>query len=450
MLPMLTTRNAKYLFYISERLRGENITSKLRELKNNESLKVEDIEKIARNKLRRLFQYAHNYSAFYRDRFNELGINELKSSEDLNSLTPITKNDLRLYNEIITSKRPIGKNWMAKTSGSTGMPLHFPKDATTRAYHYGAMYRGHSWYGLQIGDREARLWGVPVNPTERAKIRTIDYFLNRFREKEYSLTEEILDDFYQKIKRYRPKYIMGYGRMISEFADYLRCNNSTLEHLGLNMVKYTSENINDSDVARLQEVFCCPIVSEYGAAECGIISFQCPRGSHHIMSDCVHIEFIDSEIQGSDLSEILVTDLNNMSFPIIRYKLGDLGVPSNESCDCGLPFPILKKIEGRTSGIFSIGGKSKFHSIIFYYIMKSLPSSENLAQFRVVQRARNIFRYQLVSKNKDRKIEQYIIEKTLQQLGMEVKVEFEYFDNLPRESSGKLRDFIPLGKDEMQ
>ena len=34
----------------------------------------------------------------------------------------------------------------------------------------------------------------------------------------------------------------------------------------------------------------CPVVSEYGSAETGIISYQCPRGSHHVSDDTIHLE----------------------------------------------------------------------------------------------------------------------------------------------------------------
>ncbi len=40
-------------------------------------------------------------------------------------------------------------------------------------------------------------------------------------------------------------------------------------------------------------------------------------GKKHIMSDCVFLEYIDTNI-GPDIKQVLVTDLNNHSFPIIR------------------------------------------------------------------------------------------------------------------------------------
>ena len=442
---MINNEIAVKVFKAAESLKGDKIFDKLGELKKNQTMVESQVHDLSLEKLKNIVSYAVKYSPFYRQQFIDSDIPEINSFDDIKKIKFLTKEDLRKHIKLITSDKPVSKTSKAKTSGSTGIPLIFPKDSISLSYHYAAMYRGHSWYGLGIGDREARLWGVPVNKMDRAKVAVKDYLLNRFREKEYNLTEEVLDDFYCKLNKYQPQYVMGYGKMLTEFGYYLKETGRKLENLNLKMVKYTSENMDMEGRGVVEETFCCPVVSEYGAAETGIISFQCPVGSHHIMSDCVHVEYLDIDGANNDYKEIVVTDLNNYSFPIIRYRIGDLVVPTNKKCSCGLPFPLIEKVQGRVSETFSIDGKKKYHSIIFYYIMKGLSDrNKGLIQFRVIQKARKIFCYQLIGNNTGSEIKKYLESKTKQELGDDISVEIEYVEVLPREKSGKLRDFIPF------
>ena len=172
----------------------------------------EQINDISIIKLRRLLKYALFYSPFYRNRLKGINLSNVRDFDDLKSIEPVSKEELRNNIKLIEATRPISKTRIATTSGSTGIPLFFPKDSISRAYHYAAMYRGHSWYDVNIGDREARLWSVPLDIKKRLKGKLLDYFLNRFRQEEYNLTEELLNAFYCKIKRYRPKYINGRHR----------------------------------------------------------------------------------------------------------------------------------------------------------------------------------------------------------------------------------------------
>jgi hypothetical protein len=86
----------------------------------------------------------------------------------------------------------------------------------------------------------------------------------------------------------------------------------------------------------------------------------------------------------------------------------------------------------------------RLHSIIFYYIMKGLTDKGGgIKSFKVYQKARDQLNVVLV---KDRKFAQKSLEflrKEFQRhFGPEMNVEFEFSDAIPREQSGKLRDFV--------
>jgi phenylacetate-CoA ligase len=309
-----------------------------------------------------------------------------------------------------------------------------------------AMYRGHLWHGLDIGAKEAMLWGVPVNFGQRQKTRVRDFLLNRFRESEYNLKAHVLKDFYNKMVRKKPAYLMGYSSMVYEFARFLREEGLDGRRLGLKLVKCTSETIQEVYRETINEVFGCNIVSEYGAAETGLIAFECDRGNHHLLLDCTFVHFVEQDMlaNGVPTKKILVTDLHNYAVPVINYEVGDSVVTSQHTCPCGRPFPLLEQIIGRLGDVVLTPDGQRLHSIIFYYIMKGLTDKGGgIKSFKVHQKDKDRLKVLLVKdKGFTQKSLEFLSREFQRHFGPEMHVDFEFCDAIPREQSGKLRDFV--------
>lgn len=401
-------------------------------------------------KLGRLLWHCYKNVPFYRSWFKKNGLSPSDIKLDkMDNLPIITKKFLQKNLEWFEAEKDMGKREQAKTSGSTGIPLHFPKSLTSTAFQLAAMYRGHRWHGVELGDREARLWGIPVDLRGRLKMRLTDLLLNRFRESEYNLNEDVLVDFYNRCLKKKPVYITGYTSMVVQFARFIEKSCLDGSRFKLKMVKCTSETIHEADYSLIERVFGCPLVSEYGAAETGLIAFQCEKGCHHIMSDCCIVEFLKPKYSLGDesLREIVVTNLDNTALPIIRYKLGDLVVPSERHCDCGrLGLVLLDKIIGRESDIIISRSGKRWHSIIIYYIMKSFEAKYGgVKHFKVVQEDLSTLKFFIVpDKNFKEDSIKYIKDKCSEYFGPEMDIKFECVKFISREKSGKLKDFVSL------
>jgi len=439
---------AKKIYLSAEYVRGEPLKKTLDELEKSQWLSLPKLEENLITKIKILVNHAYKNVPYYRDLFNIEGIDpySIKDLSDLKKIPILTKELFRKNALKLLAENHPKRIDVAKTSGSTGLSLSFYKDRLTTAYHRAPIFRGHRWHGLDVGSKEAKLWGVPVNLGERLFIRISDFFMNRFREKEYNLTEEILYDFYLKLLRKKPDYLMGYSSMIYQFALFLKENNLRINNCRLKIVKCTSETIKEEYRDIVEQIFRCPLVSEYGSAETGIIAFECPKRNHHLMMDCNYVEFLPlgDHILNQEFKEIVVTDLYNFSMPIIRYKIGDLVVPSNRKCSCGRELPLVEKIEGRSSNLVKGANGKIFHSIIFYYIFKGLSGrGGGVKQFKIIQERENKLIYQLVKDyNYSENTIKYIREKTQQYLGNNMEIEFQFLEIIPRERSGKLRDFV--------
>ena len=106
----------------------------------------------------------------------------------------------------------------------------------------------------------------------------------------------------------------------------------------------------------IEKSFKTPVFNRYGCREVGHIASECPahKGMHYD-ADRLIIEIVDDEgntCPPNTVGNIVITDLNNYVFPLIRYKIGDMGSLSDDTnCECGCTFPKIRKIEGRSFDI---------------------------------------------------------------------------------------------------
>jgi len=432
----VNTATASFIFRTIEALRGESVFAFLREIEATQVLGYDQIVAIQSKKLKRLLDGTRRDNAFYRDRL----------PEHWQSIPILQKDELREHARSMVSNGFAGKVQLCKTSGSTGAPLKFFRDTTVFGYTLAALYRGHRWYGLDIGAKEAMLWGIPSEPIARAKMHLRDFVLNRFRERTYDLSARVLEEFYQDCTRRRPAYVFGYTSMIYEFALFVQARELDGRALRFRAAICTAESITDQQRRVIEEQLGCPVVSEYGAAETGIISYQCPKGSHHVSDDTVLLELLDNDgqpVSDGEIGRVVVTVLHSFCAPIIRYELGDFAIRRRGSCSCGVNLSMLERIVGRTSGIIVTPSGKCYHSIALYYIMKDFASKYgNVRQFKTVQTSEDHLEFYLVfDEGVNPDSEAYLMRLVKQKFGDDMRVTFTKTDQIPRSASGKLTDF---------
>jgi len=233
-----------------------------------------------------------------------------------------------------------------------------------------------------------------------------------------------IKSFIEKLKK--ADYITGYASMIYEVAKII--NKSKLNKpKHIKMIAGTSEKIFDSYQNEVKNAFGVKIINEYGATESGIIAFECPYGKMHLNMEGVIVEELNNEI--------VVTNLQMKSFPIVRYKLGDYIKlsPNNEKCKCGINHSILDDVMGRVGNVV-YGINNTYPSLIFYYIFKNLVKNNKLfLTYQVIQHKRGALEFL---------IEQKLNKTQLSILKKEIK---KYFKN---DINFKITDYYNLEIDK--
>jgi len=424
-----------FIYFPIQAIRGEKVKPYLNELEVLEKCTKENFLRYQQEKLKQLINYVYNYIPYYKKKFQKLKISlsDIKNFKDLAQISPLVKDNIR--NNLKYLINPTLKHSWRSTSGTTGSPLIFPKDRLATAYMDAMMYQAYSWHGIDIGDKQARFWGSAVKPKDKIMQWIKDFLLNRKRLSAFNMSDKECLKFYHKLLKFKPKYFYGYVNAIYQFALALERKKINATELKVQVIICTGEVLFDYQRKKIQKVFGCKVVNEYGTTENGIIGFECKYGNMHIMPT-VYVEIINLDKNG--FGEILITELNSRSIPFIRYKTGDKGRLLNVECPCGRPYPLIEIHEGRIDDYIRCPDGKLVYDAILAYTLK-----DYVWQFKAYQEKIDCLKVEVIPKNNFSSELQYKLKTKLQKyLGSDMNIDFIQVSYISSEPSGKLKYFV--------
>lgn len=136
--------------------------------------------------------------------------------------------------------------------------------------------------------------------------------------------------------------------------------------------------------------------------------------------------------------ELVITDLHNYGMPFIRYKIGDIGVPSEiETCPCGRGLPLIKDVEGRLLDMIVTRDGRMVPGEFFPHLAKEFSEIE---RFQVIQDDLESLVIKIVE---NREFKGESLERFKREIagvvGDEVRCEIEVVDQIPVTATGKSR-----------
>lgn len=346
-------------------------------------LSREELKEIQLVKLKKLLYIASNNVPFYKNMFNKCGlsVNPIKEIEEIKKIPPLTKNMLRnnTQNDFLSSKKNQKKQFMRRTSGTSGTPVTIFVNNDIISQSLAARHRFESSIGIEIGEKQARFWGRSLENPYKEHFR--DLILNRYRFPFATMDDEKNIQFIKKLNKVKPSYFYGYTSMIDRFASFVQEKGIVFD-FKLKAVITTAENLLPSQKRRITNSLNTKVYNEYGCSEIDIIATECEMGSLHINMENVLVE------TDMETNEALITDLNNTYMPLIRYKIGDFLKVEKSNCPCGRNSDIIKSIEGRTSEVqfIQLPGYKKVHSVYIAHIIDEIiKKGFPILQFQIIQ-----------------------------------------------------------------
>jgi len=328
----------------------------------------------------------------------------------------------------------IRHSWRS-TSGSTGSPFLFPKDRDATAHMDALMYHAYSWHGIKVGDRQARLWGTPLDFTARVAKKAKDFLLNRKRLSAFEMDDVASKAFFYKLIIFKPKYFYAYANALYQFALSLERQAIDGKQLKIPVAICTGEVLFPFQREKIEKFFGCKVVNEYGSTENGIIGFECERNNLHIVPT-IELEILNPDENG--FGNVVITELNSKAIPFIRYDIGDVARFVDLKCDCGRPYRIIELKEGRVDDYIKCPDGRLVYDAILAYSLKN-----DVEKFKAIQEDIDLINISIVPKSGfDRSSEMRIIGQLREYLGKEMKIVFSTVNDILPEKSGKLRYFV--------
>ncbi|MEM2138613.1 MAG: hypothetical protein QXM96_00485 [Candidatus Woesearchaeota archaeon] len=399
-----------------------------KEYVSNLSKTKEEIKELQLNKLKKLVKHAYETVPYYKELFDRNKINpEINSFEDFKKIPELEKKTvLEDYKKLLSNKKY--KLIKQFSGGSTGNKVTIYKNKEYYERCAAVWLRDLYSVGITPGMKSAWVWGNTSQdlPFKKRFFEWLSFKINRrimfntFRYTDDDIEKWITKEF----NKFKPDYMYGYAGIIYDIAKCIKNRNLKIHQL--KKIVTTSERLEHREF--IEEVFNCKIHDQYGCSEVNSVAIENENGIMHVSDDFVVLEINKN-------NEILLTPLESYGMPLLRYKVGDVGIIEKTDKKDKSPFGHFSLVVGRIYEILlDKNGKKVSGGLI-----KQRVEDEDLEinEFQVVQKS-----FEEVDLNvvKDKFTTEKAAERTAEILKEELgckKVNINYMDKYPAEPNGK-------------
>ena len=276
---------------------------------------------------------------------------------------------------------PVHGAFAHATGGSTGEPTRFYMTRESYEWRTAASDFGYALAGAEEGVRSFYVWGTPIHkPSLFQRLKTGLH--HRLQRRTYFDSFRFDDEQKRRcclaIDRVKPYALAGYTGNLVELARFVRDNPRALQWKAATAVT-AAEGLHHGQRELLEEQLADEVYQSYGSREFMLIGMECSEHSgYHIIGTHLLVEVVDDRgrpLPPGETGRILVSDLRNAANPFIRYEIGDLGAmaPSDERCPCGLPFPLLARVDGRSQEVIVMKNGQRMTALFMPHLMKEFP-----------------------------------------------------------------------------
>ena len=423
-------------FWVKDFLNGSPIRTPYKEIKFIQEHSYEEGLPIREKALHKLLTHAKQNSVFYKN----IKGNDLSSFPIMNKASL-----LEHYHEICVEKSKIpgqvGDIHIQTTSGSTGTPFKIPQDTLKRQRRIAELKYFGAIAGFKTHDKliHLRTWNKWQQKTAK-QIKTeniIPFDIAR-------MGDEDLKRLCDLIMSSKAVCLRGYASSLGKLAEYAKGKNYQFPHLKLAIAG--AESLQDDVRALFKEVMHAEIQSQYANEECGILAQERvptqekdnPMYWNHSGYFFEVLKFnSDEPAEYGELGRIVITDLYNYAFPVIRYDNGDTAVllPPNEY---SLGYPVLGKLYGRRFDLTYSTTGAAIWPLTYGRILKHY---ENIAQWQFVQNGEKEYELNLILRNHEDNLNE-IVNQLKEPLGQDAIISINEVHDIPVLASGKRKPVV--------
>lgn len=417
---------------ISEFIFGIPLTKELKKLDDFTRLSETEIAALQQQKLSLLLKHAVGRSEYYK-KLN-INIDNNNPIESLKKFPILTKPVLKKNTESILTepKKNLLKNG---SSGSTGEQTIIYWNKKEQTINRATQLLWWKWANYELGDK---LIQTGINPKRLGLKKYKDFFFRTKYVQAFSHNEVDVKNVLKGLKDDKDYVLAGYASSLYVMAKIAQENNIK--------VKFKSaiswgDKLFDYYKKTILDTFGCKTYETYGSGEGFMIGAQKDLDCMYLMATNVFVEIVDengNEVEDGEIGNVIVTNLNGYAMPLIRYKIGDLGIKmarNNYPAHRELQLPVIQKIIGRDTDIVKTpsGNFLVVHS--FTGIFEHIPE---IKQFCVIQKELSGIEIQYITdKGFNNDILENIKVQILKSLNEPFEIKFEEVKEIRPTKSGK-------------
>ncbi len=302
----------------------------------------------------------------------------IDSWEDLRSIPVLTRSILQERSQEFIRRSGPPQSIM-KTAGSTGQPLRIGMNQAERDLMRIVKMAEWQSFGYTRSSRLYLIWGHGhlLGTGWRGRLNHVrrklsDAYLGYQRVDAYRLDRATCEAYAEALLRFRPLGLISYGAALDLFARYTESFRERFRALGLRFVLSTAEAPPREDtVPRLEDLFGCPVVQEYGGAEFGQVAFKRGHASFEVYGD---LNYVEGEAPGGDeagAEPLLVTTLHSRYLPLVRYRVGDAVRGGTRFANGHLHQ--FAEVAGRVNDVIELAAGEFIHSVAVFHCVHQEP-----------------------------------------------------------------------------
>jgi phenylacetate-CoA ligase len=363
------------------------------QLRRTQWTSPQEIRELQESRLRVLIKHAHRHVPYYREMLDRLGIDpeEIRGLEDLRRLPPLSREAVRrnLHFDLMSDSHDKRRMLSASTTGATGEPLTLYADKSRLEMRWATELRNQEWTGYRFGDRQARPWSLRLARPRLPFLRDrLDDLLTRRRVfSAVAMSTEDLRRVSRLLRQWRPQVVQADAAALYLLASLGEPDSSE----GIARAAVSSgQSLSSETRAAIETGLRTKVFDRYGSRGFGIFAQECEEHlGYHVNAESYIVEIAradGSPARPGEMGEVLITDLNDLSMPLIRFAVGDRGVAAERRCPCGRGLPLLESVQGRPAVVVT-GANGRFVPGTFFDDLLS-EYGHLFKQFRVVQDGR--------------------------------------------------------------
>ena len=382
---------ARSVYRLQEAALGRATFPYLAELERSQWLSRPELEALQARKLNRLLQKALAHSPWHAARMRNAGLADQAAAgaltlADLARLPTMDKADARRHVEELVWRGVPGGSFRYNTGGSWGEPLIFYYGRDRQASDAAGRMRARRWWGVEAGEREAYLWGAPVELSKTDRVKTLrDRLVNQLVLNAFAMSSARMDEYLSALAAWQPSCLYGYASSVALLAAHAEARGIKPALRRLKVVCTTGEPLYPHQRELIGRVFGVPVANEFGSRDIGFTAHEAPGGVLLLTSESHILEVLDSAglpVPLGASGEAVVTGLTSLAQPFIRYRTGDVVrlAPAQDSGGRGLH--AIAEVSGRQTDFVVREDGALMHALAVIYVLRAV---EGVEQFKCIQ-----------------------------------------------------------------